>query len=36
MSTRNFLPVDNLKTMNRLAKLMKIVPFSWHGVCKIE
>jgi hypothetical protein len=36
MSIGNFLPVDNMKIMNRLVKLMKIVPFFWHAVCKIE
>jgi hypothetical protein len=36
MNTGNFLPVDNVKARNRLAKLMKIVPFFWHGVCELD
>jgi hypothetical protein len=35
-NTGNFLPVDNVKIRNKLLNLMKIVPFCWHAVCKIE
>jgi hypothetical protein len=36
MNNGNFLPVGSIKSSRSLLKSMKIVPFFWHDVCKID